>query len=159
VFLSAFTTSTVQMSRFSLTSHIPYLPPSNRVWFDLGNNIWLGIQIIKIYFNSLLNLYHPKTHMLVCKIYCWMAHTAICWSLCVYLVVIWMSLLSQTRHAICGWRNIEVLSCNHFCNGKTIIIAYCERVFVALVMQPEMHVGHIVVCGLPHCTIFFHIIS
>ena len=32
-------------------------------------------------------------------------------------------------------------------------------VFVALGVQHEMRVRHIVVSGLPHCTKFFHIIS
>jgi len=34
-----------------------------------------------------------------------------------------------------------------------------ESVFVALVIQYEMQVRHIVICGLPGSTIFFHIIS
>jgi hypothetical protein len=32
------------------------------------------------------------------------------------------------------------------------------RVFVALGIQHAMHMRHIVICGLPHSTIFFHII-
>jgi len=36
---------------------------------------------------------------------------------------------------------------------------YPECVFVALVIQPEKLMHHIVICGLPGCTIFLDIIS
>jgi len=45
------------------------------------------------------------------------------------------------------------------CRGKAISIAYFESVFVALIHQHAMHMGHIVICGLSSCTICFHIIS
>jgi len=32
-------------------------------------------------------------------------------------------------------------------------------VFVALDIRHAMRVSHIVICGLPHSTVFFHIIS
>jgi len=32
-------------------------------------------------------------------------------------------------------------------------------VFVALIHQYAVHMGHIVICGLPGCTTCFHIIS
>ena len=38
-------------------------------------------------------------------------------------------------------------------------VTYCECVFVALGIQHAMRMRHIVVCDLPGCAIFFHIIS
>ena len=37
-------------------------------------------------------------------------------------------------------------------------ITYCECVFVALGIQHAMRMRHIVICGLPGSTVFFHII-
>jgi hypothetical protein len=54
------------------------------------------------------------------------------------------------------WRNVETRSCNHCCNGKAINITYFECVFVALNIQHEMRVHHIVICDLPGSIIFFH---
>ena len=55
-------------------------------------------------------------------------------------------------------RNIEERSCNHCCSGKAISITYTECVFVALGIQHAMHMRHILICGLPRSTKFFHII-
>ena len=48
--------------------------------------------------------------------------------------------------------------CNHCCSGKAISITYYKCVIVVLVIQPAMLVRHIVICGLPGSTLFFHII-
>ena len=42
---------------------------------------------------------------------------------------------------------------------KTISVKYSESVFVALGIQHAMRLCRIVFCGLPGCTIYFHIIS
>ena len=63
----------------------------------------------------------------------------------------------KTRQAIYILRNTEARLCNHCCSGKAIRVRYSECAFVALVIQHVMPTRHIVVCGLPGCTIFFHI--
>ena len=47
---------------------------------------------------------------------------------------------------------------NHCSSGKAINITYFESVFVALGTQREIRMRHIVICGLPGSTVFFHII-
>jgi len=56
-------------------------------------------------------------------------------------------------------RNIEALSCSHFGRVKVISITYSECVFVALSIRHSNSKRHIVICDLPGCTIFLHIIS
>jgi hypothetical protein len=50
-------------------------------------------------------------------------------------------------------------SFNHRCCGKATNIPQSELVFVALGIQHAMHMLHIVICGTPGSTVFFHIIS
>jgi hypothetical protein len=55
--------------------------------------------------------------------------------------------------------NNELHLCSHCCIGKTTSIMYSEIVFVALVIWYVMSVLHFVICDLPGCTVFFHVIS
>jgi hypothetical protein len=57
--------------------------------------------------------------------------------------------------------NVTPKACSyyHCCIGKTVSITYSECVYIALGIQHAMHMQHIVICGLPSSTIFFHIIS
>jgi hypothetical protein len=64
-------------------------------------------------------------------------------------------LTKQTREAM----YIEKRSCNHRCSGKAIRITQPECVFVAFGIKHAQRLRHIVICGLPCSTIFFHIIS
>ena len=56
-------------------------------------------------------------------------------------------------------RNIETLSYNHCCRGKTVSVTYAECVFVALSIQHAIHMHHIAICGMPGSTIFLNFIS
>jgi len=55
--------------------------------------------------------------------------------------------------------HIEVRSCSHYCGGKARSVSYSEYVFAPLVSLHAMRMHHIVICGLPHSTLFFHIIE
>ena len=48
---------------------------------------------------------------------------------------------------------------NHCCSVKAVSITYSKHAIVALGIQRARHMHHIVICGLPGCTVFFHIIS
>jgi len=53
--------------------------------------------------------------------------------------------------------NIEKRSGNHCCSGKSLSITYCELVLVALGIQREIGLRHIVICGLSRLwNIFAH---
>jgi len=54
--------------------------------------------------------------------------------------------------------NNIVRSCNHCSRGKGISISYSETVFVALDVQHEMRMRHIVTCALLGSTVSFHLI-
>ena len=64
-----------------------------------------------------------------------------------------------TRQAMYVQRNTEARSCNHCCSGNSISSTYSECVFVALSIQPETGMRHIVIFGLPRSTIFFSTLS
>ena len=56
-------------------------------------------------------------------------------------------------------RDIETLSWNHCCSGKTINIIYSDCVSLALGIQHAMRMCHILICDFSGCTIFSHFIS
>jgi len=54
--------------------------------------------------------------------------------------------------------NIKARPLNHCCSGEAMSITYSECVFVALGIQHAMRMRYVVMCGLPDCTVFDHII-
>jgi hypothetical protein len=57
------------------------------------------------------------------------------------------------------YRNNEGGSCNFWCSEKSVSTTCFECLSVALVIQHTMRMRHIVICGLPGTTTFFHITS
>ena len=64
----------------------------------------------------------------------------------------------QDRQCTCNVTLRGSLRASFVARGKEISITYFECMFVVLGIQREMLVRHIVICGLPGFTIFFHII-
>ena len=56
-------------------------------------------------------------------------------------------------------RNIQARSCNHCCSGKVMSITQPVFAFVSLGIQQVLSMRRIIICGLPRCTTFNHIIS
>ena len=62
---------------------------------------------------------------------------------------------------------VSVCMCVSVCESVCVSVCVCEGVCVsvcvcvclALVIQHAMRVSHTAICGLPHSTVFFHIIS
>jgi hypothetical protein len=57
--------------------------------------------------------------------------------------------LERSRQTMYAQLNIQALSCSYCCSGKAVNITYPECAFVAIGIQHEMRIRHIVVCGLP----------
>jgi len=59
------------------------------------------------------------------------------------------------RHVCATTDAVENLIITHL----SVCVCMCVCVFVALGRQHAVRMRYIVICGLPHSTVFFHIIS
>jgi hypothetical protein len=64
-----------------------------------------------------------------------------------------------SRQALSVYCNTETCSCKYCCYRKVVNITYSGSVFVALSIQHEVRMRHIVIYGLLLSKYFFHIIS
>jgi hypothetical protein len=61
----------------------------------------------------------------------------------------------RTGKAMHVLRTTEARSRKQVCRGKAIRITHSECDSLALSMQHAMRMSHVVICGLPGCTVFF----
>ena len=61
----------------------------------------------------------------------------------------------KAREVMYLYRRTEARWFNHCCNGKAKSIIYSECEFVALVIQPAMHMRHIAICVCPAVQKFY----
>ena len=76
----------------------------------------------------------------------------------IFIFTVILLLSEGTKRPMYLKRNITARSFIHCCSGKAINDTYCECVFTALGTRHSMRMRCSVICGLPCCTVFLHII-